>query len=36
MKTERYDTKPSDGEAPEMLGNAEYPFIAIASRSALA
>ena len=35
-----YDTKQSDGEAPEneagALGNAEYPFIVIASRSTLA
>ena len=35
----RYDTKQSDGMASvmrEVLGNAEYPFIAIASGSTLA
>ncbi len=31
-----YDTKQSDGEVPVMLGNVEYPFIAIAPRSTLA
>ena len=34
-----YDTKQSDGEVPVnagALGNAEYPFIAIAPRSTLA
>ena len=30
-----YDTKQSDGDA-RALGNAEHPFIAIASRSTLA
>ena len=34
-----YDTKQSDGEVPamlELMGNMEYPFIAIAPRSTLA
>ena len=31
-----YDSKQSDGEVPVMLGNAEYPFIAITPRSVLA
>ena len=31
-----YDTKQPDGEIPALLGNAEYPFIAITPRSTLA
>ena len=32
----RYDTKQFDGEIPVMLGNEEYPFTAITTRSTLA